>query len=305
MPERTLIARRPPVPFEVPEPPDPYGSRRARLIVGGAVLAAVILVIAVTLAFVARPGPGHSAPNDAVTAGTTVGTAGPTSVAVSRAGATPVAAPSDTAGAPTAAEPASGAGTPASEAPAVTDPPPTVPDGSWPPIIATFDVNEVTLTGWVPSQAASDRLQALAAANSKSKVPVKNSTKIDPRAPANVGVRVVELTSARFPTGKVDILPPHAAELERVVKIMTSLPNVTVLVIGHADQRGTSDKNFALSLARAQAVVDYLAAHGVAAERLTAKAVGADEPLTQDQSDAAYALNRRTEFVFYGLLVGA
>jgi outer membrane protein OmpA-like peptidoglycan-associated protein len=313
MPERILIARRPSLSLDPPEPPEPYRSRR-RLIVGGGVLAVVIVVLAITVTFVMRRHNGGSSASEAVAAGLTAEgrpagasapTAEPTSVAESRTAATPTTAPPATAPATTVAVAASGAEAPITTAPAGTGPPPTRPDGSWPPIIGTFDANEVTLTGSVPSRAASDRLEVLAAANSKTKVPVKNNTTIDPRTPADVGVRVVELTSARFPAGSVDILPQHAAELNRVVNVMKSLPNVTVLVIGHADQRGTSDKNFAISLARAQAVVDYFVAHGVDADRLSSKAVGADEPLTQGTSGAAYALNRRTEFVFYGMLVGA
>jgi outer membrane protein OmpA-like peptidoglycan-associated protein len=193
---------------------------------------------------------------------------------------------------------------PDSAAPGPTDPPPTLPDGSWPPILAVFDVDQVTVIGWVPSQAASERLSALGTANSKTGAPVQNNTVVDPRVPANVGVRVVELTSTRFPAGSALVMPEHAAELNRVVNIMNALPNITMTVIGHADQRGTSDDNLKLSRQRAQAVVDYLVSQGINAERLASKAVGADEPLTQDTSDAAYALNRRTEFVFYGLLVG-
>ncbi len=200
------------------------------------------------------------------------------------------------------AAPASAA--PAPAAAGTTDPPPTLPDGSWPPILAVFDVDQVTVSGWVPSQAASERLSALGTANSKTGAPVQNNTVVDPRVPANVGVRVVELTSTRFPPGSAVVMPEHAAELNRVVNIMNALPNITMTVIGHADQRGTSDDNLKLSRQRAQAVVDYLVSQGINAERLASKAVGADEPLTQDTSEAAYALNRRTEFVFYGLLVG-
>src|SRR5215472_4343139 len=101
MPERILIARRPPVPFEVPEPRAPYRSRRTRVIVGGVVLAAVILVIGVGLVFVARHGSGHSVLDGAVTAGSAVGagvtgasptTVAPTTIAVGAAAAALTAA---------------------------------------------------------------------------------------------------------------------------------------------------------------------------------------------------------------------
>jgi outer membrane protein OmpA-like peptidoglycan-associated protein len=248
-----------------------------------------------------------SAPPTTVAAPTTAAestTVTPTTLAAAPATDATTAPAETTAPAAASAAPATTVAASAPAAAGTTDPPPTLPDGSWPPILAVFDVNQVTVIGWVPSQAASERLSALGTANSKTGAPVQNNTVVDPRVPANVGVRVVELTSARFPAGSAVVMPDHAAELNRVVNIMNALPNITMTVIGHADQRGTSDDNLKLSRLRAQAVVDYLVSQGINAERLASKAVGSDEPLTQDTSEAAYALNRRTEFVFYGLLVG-
>ncbi len=73
-------------------------------------------------------------------------------------------------------------------------------------------------------------------------------------------------------------------------------------MIGHADQRGSPEANFAISEARARAVVNYLVAHGVAPDRLSSRAVGANDLLTLNSDATAFALNRRTEFVFYGLV---
>jgi outer membrane protein OmpA-like peptidoglycan-associated protein len=200
-------------------------------------------------------------------------------------------------------------------APPATDPPPppptqgpatypTLPDGTPVPINAIFDVNQITLVGYVPDQAAKDRLQALAIANSKpgQADSVANFLVVDPNVPRGIGVRVVELTSTRFPEGSAEILPPHAVELDRAVAIMNALPNLTALVIGHSDQRGDELVNFALSEQRADAVVAYLVGHGVAPSRLSSRAVGEEDLLTLNNDEAALALNRRTEFVFYGLL---
>ncbi len=168
-----------------------------------------------------------------------------------------------------------------------------------------FGVDQITLTGAVPSQAAKDRLQALAVANAKpgQDTNIANFLTINEAVPAGVGVRVVELTSARFPESSSEILPAHATELDRAVGIMDALPNVTALVIGHADQRGDPGRNFALSAARAEAVVTYLAFQGISPDRLSSRAVGQNDLLTLNDDDAALALNRRTEFVFYGLLL--
>jgi outer membrane protein OmpA-like peptidoglycan-associated protein len=131
---------------------------------------------------------------------------------------------------------------------------------------------------------------------------VENLLTINPSVPRHVGVRVVELTSVRFPEASAQVLPPHALELDRVVSIMNALPNVTALVIGHADQRGSDLTNYEISEERASAVVDYIAGQGIESSRLSSRAVGATDLLTLDNEPAALELNRRTEFVFYGLL---
>jgi outer membrane protein OmpA-like peptidoglycan-associated protein len=202
---------------------------------------------------------------------------------------------------------------PTTTLPPTTLPPTTVaqatyeslPDGSPAPVIAIFDAGVVTLTGAVPSQAAVDRLGALALANSRdpAATTVNNLLTINPAVPINVGVRVIELTSSRFPEGSSEILPEQALEFDRVVTVMNALPNVTALVIGHADQRGSELANFVLSESRAQAATAYLAARGIAPSRLAARAVGEADLLTLNDDAAALALNRRTEFVFYGLLL--
>jgi outer membrane protein OmpA-like peptidoglycan-associated protein len=180
----------------------------------------------------------------------------------------------------------------------------TLPDGSPAPVVAIFDVDQITLTGAVPDRAAKDRLQALALANAKpGQGNIVNFLTINPDVPPDVGSRVVELTSTRFPTASAEILPAHALELDRIVSIMNALPHITALVIGHSDQRGDELGNYELSAARAESVVDYLASQGVDPSRLSSRAVGEADLLTLNSDEAALALNRRTEVVFYGLLI--
>jgi outer membrane protein OmpA-like peptidoglycan-associated protein len=181
----------------------------------------------------------------------------------------------------------------------------TLPDGSPAPVVAVYDVDRITLTGGVPSEAAKERLEALAVANAKpgQAETVDNLLTINPDVPIGIGVRVVELTSVRFPPRSTEVLPAHARELDRAVAIMEALPNISALVIGHTDQVGDPLRNFAVSEQRADAVVNYMASQGIAPDRLASRAVGEEDLLTLDDDAVARALNRRTEFVFYGLLV--
>ncbi len=181
---------------------------------------------------------------------------------------------------------------------------PAAADGTPLPIVATYDIGTVTLTGHVPSDAARERLIALARANSQDDAEVIDRLIVNERVPVNVGVRVIEKQSPRFPEGDAVITAEHAQQLDRVGGIMQALPNVNALVIGHADQRGDEAVNFELSNDRARAVLDYLVYLGVAPTRLSVQAAGETDLLTLDDDSAALALNRRTEFVFYGILVG-
>jgi OmpA-OmpF porin, OOP family len=110
------------------------------------------------------------------------------------------------------------------------------------------------------------------------------------------------MNSPRFAPGSSTVTPEHAAQLDRVAGVLGLLPNVTVTVVGHADQIGNEVQNYVLSEQRAVAVVRYLVGAGIAPSRLAARAVGDQDLLTEEQSPDALALNRRTEFIFYGLL---
>ncbi len=227
---------------------------------------------------------------------TTAVAAAPTATATTVAPpdtATTVAAPPPTDAAATTAAPVAGAGAPSYS---------TLPDGTPAPVIVVFDTNQITITGIVPDQATKDKLQALAIANSKTQAAVANFLTIDPTIPSSTGVRIVELTSARFDTGSAIVAGQHAKEIDRITAIMNALPNVTVLIIGHADQVGSTASNYKLSAARAAAVVDYLVASGINPQRLSSRAVGDTDLLTLNNDAASLALNRRTELIIYGLI---
>jgi len=180
---------------------------------------------------------------------------------------------------------------------------PVLPDGSPEPILAIYDGPTIRVSGWVPSEEKADQLIALALANSTDpNAVIEGELQIDPLVPLNIGTRVLEMNSPRFGPGSSEVTPEHAVQLDRVANVMKLLPNVTATVVGHADQLGDETDNYALSEARAVSVVRYLVGQGIEPSRLAARAVGEQDLLSEDNSDAALALNRRTEFIFYGLI---
>ncbi|MEE4364079.1 MAG: peptidoglycan-associated lipoprotein Pal [Desulfotignum sp.] len=74
-------------------------------------------------------------------------------------------------------------------------------------------------------------------------------------------------------------------------------PNVSVTIEGHCDERGTTEYNLALGERRASAVESYLQDLGIGGFRMDTVSFGEERPLDPGQTEAAYAKNRRAQFV--------
>lgn len=66
-------------------------------------------------------------------------------------------------------------------------------------------------------------------------------------------------------------------------KYLENKPDAHLTLIGHADKRGNSDYNMALSERRVELAKDFLTAQGVPADHLDTKGLGEDQNLTADQ----------------------
>jgi peptidoglycan-associated lipoprotein len=70
-----------------------------------------------------------------------------------------------------------------------------------------------------------------------------------------------------------------------------------IRIEGHTDERGTIEYNLALGERRASAVRDYLVSLGVDAFRIRIVSYGEEDPVDPGHDEAAWARNRRAEFV--------
>lgn len=86
------------------------------------------------------------------------------------------------------------------------------------------------------------------------------------------------------------------AALRENAEIMSGATDVKVEIQGHADERGTTDYNLTLGQQRADAVMKYLVAHGVAPSRLSTISYGEERPVDPSQTEVAWSRNRRAEF---------
>ena len=122
---------------------------------------------------------------------------------------------------------------------------------------------------------------------------------------------------------KATLRPESKTALDEMIKMLNDNPNVTIELGAHTDRKGTDKYNEGLAQRRAQSVVDYLIAGGIAPDRLEAKGYGESVPkvinkkmarehdflhegdtlsapfiekLTPEQQEIADQINRRTEF---------
>ncbi len=71
-------------------------------------------------------------------------------------------------------------------------------------------------------------------------------------------------------------------------------PDVTIVVEGHADERGTREYNLALGERRANAAKDYLMTYGISSDRITVLSYGKERPVDPGSTPLAWSKNRRS-----------
>lgn len=140
---------------------------------------------------------------------------------------------------------------------------------------------------------------------------------------ANISAPVL-IDNIFYDFDKATLRDSSKVALDQLVSILNDNPNVTIELAAHTDYVGSAIYNKALSQRRAESVIQYLIAHGIAADRLTPVGYGKERPrkvnrrlaaryswlkegdvLTEQfvkaQADAKHQeicnqLNRRTEF---------
>jgi len=99
-----------------------------------------------------------------------------------------------------------------------------------------------------------------------------------------------------FETGSTTLDAVALSTIRSVAHVLLTKPG-TVVITGHADDRGTEELNAQLSLARAEAVKAVLVETGIAADRLETRGVGHTQPLATP-GGLGRALNRSVGFGF-------
>ncbi|HKQ68069.1 MAG TPA: OmpA family protein, partial [Polyangiaceae bacterium] len=100
-----------------------------------------------------------------------------------------------------------------------------------------------------------------------------------------------------YETGKAVIKPESEPTLNALKDFMGQNKNFSrIRIEGHTDNVGKAPDNLKLSQDRAASVVQWLADHGIAKERLLAVGFGDGKPIADNKTEDGKAQNRRTEF---------
>jgi outer membrane protein OmpA-like peptidoglycan-associated protein len=107
--------------------------------------------------------------------------------------------------------------------------------------------------------------------------------------------RPLVLQGVTFASGRSVLTEESFATLDEVAASLQAHPEIRIEIAGHTDATGSPEVNTRLSLARARAVMMYLARQGVSPERMVAEGYGPDRPIAPNGTAEGRARNRRVE----------
>ena len=97
-----------------------------------------------------------------------------------------------------------------------------------------------------------------------------------------------------FATNKSTLTTASRDTLRKQAAWMRKKSDVSVVLEGHADERGTREYNLALGERRANAVKDYLMTYGISGSRISVISYGKERPVNSGSTPLAWSQNRRS-----------
>ena len=130
--------------------------------------------------------------------------------------------------------------------------------------------------------------------------PVNSSMNISAacRSTTGGGGDLVELITIPFDFNEFDIRVDARQALDQNASCLQEVSGqLTIVLEGHADERGSQEYNLALGEKRANAVRNYLRNLGVEANVMTTRSMGENRPSCRQNTDDCHQQNRRVEFI--------
>ena len=113
---------------------------------------------------------------------------------------------------------------------------------------------------------------------------------------AQAQARIPDQRTIYFDYDRDTIRPEFESVLNAHAQYLRANPNVSTILQGHADERGTREYNLGLGERRAQSIERYLTVQGVSPSQLEIVSYGEERPAVDGHSEQSYAQNRRVVF---------
>lgn len=104
-----------------------------------------------------------------------------------------------------------------------------------------------------------------------------------------------------FAPNSTEIAGEYLCLLKEIARV-SATADIKLLLIGHADERRSSDYNFELALARANATKLFLIKHGVSPDAINVESRGETQSVANCHNEECWRLNRRVEINTNGSL---
>ena len=116
----------------------------------------------------------------------------------------------------------------------------------------------------------------------------------DPASLLSKRILYFEFDSSKIDEENREIITAHA-------NFLAGSPGLSIILEGHADERGTREYNIGLGERRALAVRQLLLFMGAQGNQIQTVSFGEEKPAALGHDESAWRLNRRVEIVYEGL----
>ena len=113
----------------------------------------------------------------------------------------------------------------------------------------------------------------------------------DPQSPLSVRIIYFEYDSSEIRSDYRSTIEAHALYLQQN-------PNTSIILEGHADERGSREYNLALGERRAKTVKQQMLLLGANSNQIRLVSYGEERPASDGHDDASWQQNRRVEILY-------
>lgn len=122
----------------------------------------------------------------------------------------------------------------------------------------------------------------------------------DPNSPLNDPNSPLSQRIIYFMYDSSEIQPQYRSVVEAHAEYLSANPGLTVVIEGHADERGSREYNIALGEQRAYSIAKILRFQSIGDNQMRSISYGEEKPLELGHDESAWNMNRRVEISYRG-----